>query len=54
MERRAEGAHCTGAASGAAGGTIGSSAGHFLVLGHCRSEEEQKDMALRRRRPLFI
>ena len=38
--RRAGGAHCTGAASGAACGRAGCSAGHFLVQGHCKSVEE--------------
>lgn len=38
--RRAGGAHCTEAASGAAGGRAGWSAGHFLVRGHCKSVDE--------------
>lgn len=38
--RRAGGARCTAAASGAACGRAGWSAGHFLVQGHCMSVDE--------------
>lgn len=39
--RKAGGARCTGAASGAVGGRTGWSAGHFLVQGHCMSGDEK-------------
>lgn len=35
--KMAEGARCTRAAWGAAGGRVDWSAGHFLVRGHCMS-----------------
>lgn len=41
MVRKAGGAHCTEAASGAAGGRAGLSAGHFLVQGHYTSVGEK-------------
>lgn len=40
--RRAGGAHCTGAALGAAGGRADLSAGHFLVQCHCKSVDDIK------------
>lgn len=39
--RKAGGAHCIGAASGAVGGRAGWSAGHFLVQHHCMSVNEK-------------
>lgn len=52
--RRAEGAHCTGAASGAAGGRAGWSAGHFLVQGHCMSVKEKKHNNFKKIRKIYL
>lgn len=45
--KKAGGARCIGAASGAVGGRAGWSAGHFLVRDHCMSVDEKYIILIR-------